>query len=57
MLDGKAYRAYFPDDPHVGSANNIETPGGLSSAALMEALAALENEFRTILNRHAISTD
>lgn len=57
MLDGKAYRAYFPDDPHVGPANNIETPGGLSSAALMEALAALENEFRTILNRHATSTD
>ena len=43
MLDGKAYRAHFPDDP----AYELP-PGGprqLNSAALMDALAALEAEF------------
>ena len=47
----------FPNDPHVEVANNIEAPRELNSAALMEALAALETEFRKILNRHASSTD
>jgi hypothetical protein len=56
MLDGKAYQAHFPDDPAYLSGS-LETPGPLKSAALMEALAALEQEFRTILRQSAASTD
>jgi hypothetical protein len=55
MLDGKAYQAQFPDDPaYDGSA---AVPRRLNSAALLEALAALEDEFRTILNQSASSAD
>jgi len=53
----KAYKAYFPDDPHVAVVNNDGALLGLSSATLMEALAALETEFRATLNRHASSTE
>ena len=55
MLDGKAYQAHFPDDPaYDGSA---AVPCRLNSAALLEALAALEDEFRTILSQSRLSTD
>lgn len=57
MLDGKAYRAHFPDDPAYDLSGGVETPGQLKSAALMQALAALEDEFRTILRASAASTD
>ena len=40
MLDGKAYRAHFPDDPAYELPPGV--PRQLNSAALMEALAALE---------------
>ena len=39
MLDGKAYRAHFPDDPAYELPPGV--PRQLNSAALMEALAAL----------------
>ena len=52
MLDGKSYQEHFPDDPaYTGSAR----PRAPYSAALLEALAALENEFRTILRQTAPS--
>ena len=55
MLDGKAYQAHFPDDPaYDGSA---AAPRRLNSAALLEALAALEDEFRTILSQTQPSAD
>ena len=56
MLDAKAYQAHFPDDPAYDFSSIPGAPGPLKSAALMEALAALEGEFRAIL-RHAASTE
>ena len=44
MLDGKAYRAHFPDDPAYDRSATIEPPRRLNSTALLEALAALEIE-------------
>ena len=55
MLDGKAYQAHFPDDPAYDGSTTA--PRRLKSAALLEALAALEDEFRTILNQSRLSTD
>jgi hypothetical protein len=54
MLDGKAYQAHFPDDPayEISSA----TFRRLNSAALMEAFAALADDFRTILNQSTLSS-
>jgi hypothetical protein len=49
MLDGKAYQAHFPDDPAYDRSATVDLPRRLNSAALLEALAALEIEFRTIL--------
>jgi hypothetical protein len=49
MLDGKTYQAHFPDDPAYDGSANVEPPRRLNSTALLEALAALEIEFRTIL--------
>jgi hypothetical protein len=49
MLDGKAYRAHFPDDPAYDCSATDQLPRRLNSGALLEALAALEIEFRTIL--------
>ena len=57
MLDGKAFRAHFPDDPDADLTGYAEVPRLLNSAALLEALAALEAEFRTILRQNASSTD
>jgi hypothetical protein len=57
MLDGKAYQAHFPDDPAYDLAGITGVPRPLKSAALMEALAALEDEFRTILRQSAAPTD
>jgi hypothetical protein len=57
MLDGKAYKAHFPDDPVYDFSGIVGAPGPLKSAALMEALAALEQEFRAILRQSAASTD
>ena len=55
MLDGKAYQAHFPDD--LAYDGSTTAPRRLNSAALLEALAALEDEFRTILNQSRLSTD
>ena len=57
MLDGKAYRAHFPEDPAYQSARRDGVPRPANYTALLEALAALEDEFRTILERNAASTD
>jgi hypothetical protein len=55
MLDGKAYRAHFPDDPAYELPPGV--PRQLNSAKLMEALAALEAEFRDILRQSTRSAD
>ena len=47
MLDGKAYKENFPDDPAYELPPGV--PRQLNSAALMEALAAL---LPRILPRH-----
>jgi len=49
MLDAKAYKAHFPDDPAYEFPPGV--PRQLNSAALMDALAALEVEFRDILRQ------
>jgi hypothetical protein len=49
MLDGKAYQSHFPDDPAYDRSVTVEPARRLNTAALLEALAALEIEFRTIL--------
>jgi len=49
MLDAKAYKAHFPDDPAYELPPGV--PRQLNSAALMDALAALEAEFRDILRQ------
>jgi hypothetical protein len=51
MLDGKAYRAHFPDDPSYNVSISVAAPRRLTSSALREALAALEDDFRTILRQ------
>jgi hypothetical protein len=53
MLNEKAYQEHFPDDP----AYAPERPRAPYSAALLEALAALEEEFRTILRQTAPSAE
>jgi hypothetical protein len=50
MLDGKAYKAHFPDDPAY-DVGGVEAPRMPNSAVLLAALAALEHEFRTILSK------
>jgi hypothetical protein len=49
MLDAKAYKAHFPDDPAYELPLGV--PRQLNSATLMDALAALEAEFRDILRQ------
>jgi hypothetical protein len=56
MLDGAAYRAHFPDDP-VYAPHPQEAPRLAHSPALLEALADLEQEFRTILEQNGSSPD
>jgi hypothetical protein len=55
MLDGKAYKAHFPDDPNPELSIGVEAPRPRNPAALLAALAALEDEFRTILQQNAAS--
>ena len=57
MLDGKAYKAHFPDDPAYDFANRLEAPRMPNSAELLAALAALEHEFRTILSKTTPPTE
>ena len=57
MLDGKAYLAHFPDDSAYDLSDGVGGSGQLKSAALMDALAALENEFRTILRQSEASPE
>jgi hypothetical protein len=54
MLDGQAYKAHFPEDPDPERSIGVETPRPRN---LLAALAALEDEFRTILKQNAPSTD
>jgi hypothetical protein len=53
MLDGKAYLTHFPDDPAYDTKHRSKAPARPDSAALREALAALESEFRSILKAAA----
>jgi hypothetical protein len=57
MLDGKAYQAHFADDPAYDLSSITGTPRELKSAALLAALAALEEEFRAILRQSAAQTE
>ncbi len=57
MLDGNAYRAHFPDDPAYQPPSSMRPSPVPNSAALLAALAALENEFRTILAQNATSNE
>ena len=57
MLDGNAYRAHFPDDPAYEDAGGIGIPRPRNYAALLAALAALQEEFRTILAANSASDD
>ena len=55
MLDAKAYKAHFPEDPAYALPTGV--PRQLNPAALMEALAALEAEFRDILRQSTPSPE
>jgi hypothetical protein len=55
MLDGNAYRGHFPDDPAYDRDNADGIPRPANYAALLAALAALEDEFRTILAANSAS--
>jgi hypothetical protein len=57
MLDGKAYKTHFPDDPAYDAAGPVEAPRIPNSAVLLTALAALEHEFRAILSKTTPPTD
>ncbi len=57
MLDGEAYRAHFADDPAYQLPSPVEAQRLANSAALLEALASLEHEFRTIISQKASPTD
>ena len=55
MLDGKAYKAHFSDDPAYDASIGISALRPIKSTALLAVLAALEDEFKTILNQSASS--
>ncbi len=57
MLDGKAFRAHFPDDPDADLSGYVEVPRLRNSAALLAALAALQDEFREILSQGTRSSE
>jgi len=57
MLDGKAYKAHFPDDPAYNVAGRVEPTRIPNSAVLLAALVALEQEFSTILSKTTPPTD
>ena len=50
MLDGKMHE---PGDQRLELSSHAETPRLLNAAALLQGLAALEAEFKTILNENA----
>jgi hypothetical protein len=51
MSDGTAYEVSRSDDKEL--SNGVEAPRWPNSAAVLEALAALEAEFYSVLNRGA----
>jgi hypothetical protein len=55
MLNEKEYQEHFPDDPAYTAPPGPARVRAPYSAALLEALAALEDEFRTILRQTATS--
>jgi hypothetical protein len=59
MLDGKAYKAHFPDDPAYDVASSVDAAlrSMPNSPVLLAALAALEHDLRTILSKTTLSTD
>jgi hypothetical protein len=56
MLDGNAYKAHFPHDPAYEQAED-SSPRPPNYAALLDALAALEEEFRSILAASSAAND
>jgi hypothetical protein len=58
MLDGKAYKAHFPDDPAYDVASSLDAALRMPNyPVLLAALAALEHDLRTILSKTTLSTD
>ena len=55
MSDGTAHEVSCPDDKEL--SNGVEAPRWPNSAAVLEALAALEAEFNAILNRGAPASE
>ena len=53
MLDGKMHE---PGDQRLELSSHAEAPRLLNAAALLEGLAALEAEFKTILSENARSS-
>jgi hypothetical protein len=51
VLDGKTYKAHFPDDPAYDVASSVEALRMPNSVVLLAAPAALEHELRTILSK------
>ena len=51
MLDQRAFQAHLPGDPVYGVSRPSSVASQLNSPELIEALAALEKEFRTILGQ------
>jgi hypothetical protein len=51
MLDQRAFQAHFSDDPVYGVSRASSVASQLNSPELIQALAALEKEFRSILGQ------
>jgi cell division protein FtsZ len=57
MLDQRAFQAHFSDDPVYGVSRPSSVASQLNSPELIQALAALEKEFRSILGQIRQSTE
>ncbi len=57
MLDQRAFQAHFSDDPVYGVSRPSSVASQLNSPELIQALAALEKEFRSILDQIRQSTE
>jgi hypothetical protein len=55
MSDGTAYEVSRSDDKEI--SNGVEAPRWPNSAAVLEALAALEAEFNSILRQGAPASE
>jgi hypothetical protein len=49
--------AHLQDEPNSAFSGSMGAPRTLNTAAVLAALAALEEEFKTVLNSRAPATD